>query len=246
MLSESNWIAHRGYQRHYPENSALAIAAALAAGATWVEIDIQLSADHVPVVIHDDHTGRVSPTALKLSNSPWQQLSQLSNGEPNRFNTSFAHSRFVSLASLADIFSTYPNAQCMVELKTESINAFGADICLKQIKQAIAPFIERCVLISFDIETLAQANAAQLPRIAPVLRNWSQRDCVIKQLPHAELLFCNYRYISDDVIHSALPVAVYEVANFSQAQALYARGATLIETFAIGEMLDQTRRQLRS
>ncbi|MGF1546037.1 MAG: glycerophosphodiester phosphodiesterase family protein, partial [Thiotrichales bacterium] len=46
-------VAHRGYALRYPENTLPAIEAALAAGARYVEIDVQLSADQVPVLFHD-------------------------------------------------------------------------------------------------------------------------------------------------------------------------------------------------
>ena len=46
-------LAHRGWASRYPENSLVGIEAALVAGVACVEIDVQLSADHVPMVIHD-------------------------------------------------------------------------------------------------------------------------------------------------------------------------------------------------
>jgi len=46
-------IAHRGYASRYPENTLPAIEAALKAGARHVEIDVQTSADHIPVLFHD-------------------------------------------------------------------------------------------------------------------------------------------------------------------------------------------------
>jgi glycerophosphoryl diester phosphodiesterase len=48
-------IAHRGYQRHYPENSPLAIEKAIECGALFFEIDVQFSADGIPLLYHDDH-----------------------------------------------------------------------------------------------------------------------------------------------------------------------------------------------
>jgi glycerophosphoryl diester phosphodiesterase len=51
-------IAHRGLPRQHPENSLRGFAAALALGADGIELDVQLSADGVPVVHHDPHLGR--------------------------------------------------------------------------------------------------------------------------------------------------------------------------------------------
>ena len=46
-------VAHRGYALHYPENTLIGIEAAIRAGARYVEVDVQLSADKVPVLFHD-------------------------------------------------------------------------------------------------------------------------------------------------------------------------------------------------
>src|SRR6185295_18431107 len=44
---------HRGYSLHYPENTIVAFDAAKAAGATSVEIDVVLTKDGEPIILHD-------------------------------------------------------------------------------------------------------------------------------------------------------------------------------------------------
>ena len=46
-------VAHRGASAAAPENTLVAFEAALAAGADAVELDVRLTADGVPVVMHD-------------------------------------------------------------------------------------------------------------------------------------------------------------------------------------------------
>lgn len=48
-------IAHRGASKEEPENTLSAIRRAIEIGVDYIEIDVHLSADHTPVVIHD-HT----------------------------------------------------------------------------------------------------------------------------------------------------------------------------------------------
>lgn len=62
-------VAHRGFMRKYPENTLLAVRKSFDEGADAVEVDIRLSADGVPVVMHDvtvDRTtdGRGTVSAL--------------------------------------------------------------------------------------------------------------------------------------------------------------------------------------
>ncbi len=62
--AEQVWlVAHRGASAHAPENTFEAFGAAIRLGADVVELDIQLSRDGVPVVIHDDTLERTTNVA---------------------------------------------------------------------------------------------------------------------------------------------------------------------------------------
>jgi glycerophosphoryl diester phosphodiesterase len=53
-------IAHRGASADAPENTLPAFRLAWAAGTTWVEADVQPTADAVPVLLHDDTVDRTT------------------------------------------------------------------------------------------------------------------------------------------------------------------------------------------
>jgi len=53
-------VAHRGASSDRPENTLEAFGAALEAGAQAVEMDVRLTADGVPVVLHDPDVSRVT------------------------------------------------------------------------------------------------------------------------------------------------------------------------------------------
>jgi len=53
-------IAHRGFMRRFPENTLVAVKGAFDNGADAVEVDIRLSADGVPVVMHDATVDRTT------------------------------------------------------------------------------------------------------------------------------------------------------------------------------------------
>ena len=52
--------AHRGLSGHYPENTLLAFREAIAAGADGIELDVHVTADGTPVVIHDRDVSRTT------------------------------------------------------------------------------------------------------------------------------------------------------------------------------------------
>ncbi|HEX4055563.1 MAG TPA: glycerophosphodiester phosphodiesterase [Tepidisphaeraceae bacterium] len=53
-------VAHRGLHVDLPENSLPAMLAAWDAGITWCECDVHLSADGIPIVIHDETLDRTT------------------------------------------------------------------------------------------------------------------------------------------------------------------------------------------
>lgn len=52
--------AHRGLSGQYPENTLLAFREALATGAGGIELDVHVTADGTPVVIHDRDVSRTT------------------------------------------------------------------------------------------------------------------------------------------------------------------------------------------
>ncbi len=74
-------IAHRGASGDFPENTLLAFAQALAAGANWLELDVQLSADGELVVIHDETLARTTSGRGAVGEMPLAQLRQLDAGQ---------------------------------------------------------------------------------------------------------------------------------------------------------------------
>ncbi|MGE4564887.1 MAG: glycerophosphodiester phosphodiesterase [Victivallaceae bacterium] len=54
------WTAHRGASYDEPENTMVAFERAIAAGADFIEFDLRMSRDGVPVVLHDSTIDRTS------------------------------------------------------------------------------------------------------------------------------------------------------------------------------------------
>ena len=231
-------IAHRGYQRHYPENSPLAIEKAIACGALFFEIDVQFSADGIPLLYHDDHLKRISGVTGKLNQYNFDELEKITAGEPGRFKQQFSEVKISPLSALVAILQRFPATQVLVELKEEAVRDYSAAICLASIREVLSPVINQCILISFDIDALRVAKNMGYTRLGPVLRDWALRHSIAEEL-QAELIICNHKIIpkKDSLLIKNCAVAVYEVDSISLAHSLLERGAQFIETFAIGEML---------
>ena len=77
-------IAHRTCPLHAPENSLEGIRRAAEQGADAVEIDLRVSLDQRPFLMHDNTMRRTTgfPLPLELTPAAIAQRQRLSNGEP--------------------------------------------------------------------------------------------------------------------------------------------------------------------
>ena len=80
-------FAHRGASIEHPENTLAAFRRAMELGAAGVELDVHLSADGVPVVIHDDTVDRTTNGSGEVSTLTIDVLQQLDAGNGERIPT---------------------------------------------------------------------------------------------------------------------------------------------------------------
>ena len=74
-------IAHRTTMGHAPENTLMGIRQALDMRCDGVEVDVQLSADGVPVLFHDDELQRTTNATGPLADRTYAELQRLEAGE---------------------------------------------------------------------------------------------------------------------------------------------------------------------
>ena len=80
-LSLPKVIGHRGTPRRAPENTVAGFTLASEAGVAWVELDVQLSSDLVPVVFHDERLERTSTGTGFLVQRDYAYLRDLKVGK---------------------------------------------------------------------------------------------------------------------------------------------------------------------
>lgn len=73
-------VAHRGASATHPENTLEAFEAAVRAGAKMVEFDVRLTADGVPVILHDADVSRTTDGAGAVAGLTLEQLRRLDAG----------------------------------------------------------------------------------------------------------------------------------------------------------------------
>ena len=76
-MSNTKVIAHRGASGYAPENTMEAFLLAIEQGADGIELDVQLSRDGIPVVIHDETIDRVTDRTGYVKDYTLQELKEL-------------------------------------------------------------------------------------------------------------------------------------------------------------------------
>jgi glycerophosphoryl diester phosphodiesterase len=108
-------IAHRGDSERRPENTLAAFESALSAGASFVELDVQLSRDGQVVVIHDDRVDRTTSGRGSVAEMTLAEIRGLSAGYPSRFGSAYQAERVPTFAEALDLLRD--RARLMVEIK---------------------------------------------------------------------------------------------------------------------------------
>ena len=242
-------IAHRGNASEFPENTLEALESAVALGVRYVEFDVQLTADRVPVLLHDVDLVRVADRPDHVSDIPWAQLADYPVGEIGRFGNRFANVRPPGLYEVAGALARWDGVTAFVELKRSSIRKFGRETVLNRVLKELTPILDRCVLISFDLPALKIARVMGRARIGWVLTSYDEASLAEATALKPEFLFANHERLPAD----ASPLwpgswswAIYEVRDLRTAQRLHDRGARFVETMTVRGLMkafEESRRQ---
>ena len=73
-------VAHRGFLSRAPENTLAAYRLAIQAGADMAECDVHLTADRVPVLLHDDNLKRTTGCDAPVASLPLSEVQTLDAG----------------------------------------------------------------------------------------------------------------------------------------------------------------------
>ena len=239
-MSKPELIAHRGYRKRYPENTLIGIEAAVAAGARYVEVDIQLSRDRVPLLFHDDKLQRICGVDGKINQLAMDEIRHLRAMEFDRFGYKFAQNPITPLADLCRYLQDQPKVTVFVELKRSCIKHFGIVTVLREVLPILQSIRRQCVLISYNSEILQAAFEQGWTRLGAVVNHWYQRNKSTIRNLRLEYLFVDVDGLPfwGKLSHPHYKVAVFEIDDAQQALTLHQRGVDLIETYSVVELIN--------
>jgi len=239
-LSARPVIAHRGASGYAPENTLAAFELAVQQGADAFELDVRLTRDGAPVVIHDPTLDRTTDLAGPVGARTFAELRAADAGY--RFTADGGRTfpfrgTGVRIPTLGEVLRSFRAMPVLVEVKEPEVQHAVRRVLVEERA------VERCAVASEDTQALKVfregpiACAASAPEIAALYRAVLFR----RPLPVPE-----YRLLSVPVRHRGLPVPtrrfiaaarrlgcpvhVWTVNDPATARRLWARGVAGIVT----------------
>ncbi|MBK7904005.1 MAG: glycerophosphodiester phosphodiesterase [Proteobacteria bacterium] len=246
MNSNDTWlpeiVAHRGNAIEFPENTLQALESAVALGVRHVEFDVQLTADHVPVVFHDSDLARVGNRPESVHSLSWSQLAEIPVGEVSRLGERFAYTCAPSLAQAVEAIAGWDHVTAFVEVKRASLRRFGHEAVLRRVSDVLQPVLSRCVLISFDLAAVKILRQMTGARIGWVLNQYDADSLREATALAPEFLFCNLERVpamTGQLWPGPWDWAIYEVRDLETARHCRELGAKYVETMAVRSLRTQ-------
>ena len=150
------WIGgHRGHTSAVRENTTANFAEVLGMGVDYIEIDVQLTADGVPVVFHDTGLSRLSDASGSLADYTWDALQAVT------LRDEYAHpGETAKIPSLEMVLQAAPNdIGLLIELKGDALRQ-------EQLAEAVLRLVEqydfggRAMFMSLDYYSVMLLHAA--------------------------------------------------------------------------------------
>jgi glycerophosphoryl diester phosphodiesterase len=199
-LSARPIIAHRGASGSAPENTMAAFRLAAELGADAFELDVRLTADGVPVLLHDRMLDRTTDRTGRLRALTLEQLAEVDAGAwftRDRGRTYPFRGADVRIPKLRQVLQAFPEMPCMVEVKEPEAQEAVRRVLLEERAA------DRCVIASEHYDALRVfrgppfATAAARAEIGALYR-----AVLFRRVPAS----VPYRCLSVPVRHRGLPV----------------------------------------
>ena len=221
-------IAHRGDPVGQVENTVASFQAGVRAGAGMVEIDVRLTADGVPVLLHDDTLARIWGVPRDLAAMAADQVARLRGPDGARVPT---------LAEIA-VLAVDSNCELMVDLPDAA-----AGVAAYQVLAA-AGALDRCL---FAGRTRPVREHSASARIALTWNDYTPPDRATLEFfrpeffnPHFQLLTAS---IADQMHERGIGVSVWTVDHPRDMAAVITQGADAVITNRIGDLVELVAQQ---
>ncbi len=170
LFPQPTIIGHRGIAGEAPENTVVGFHQAAALGCQWVEFDVQLTADGVPVVFHDPQLTRTAGLTKAVNQVALAELKTLEVG--SWFDSCYQGEPIPTLVEVIDTLVTL-NLSANLEIKTLPGHEIAITDTIIACLDAHWPSSQPIVLSSFSMSVMQHLThvAPHYPR-ACLFNQW--------------------------------------------------------------------------
>ncbi len=203
-------IGHRGNAARAPENTLESFRQAAALGVDAIELDVRLTRDGVPVVIHDPTLGRTTDRGDVVSDISLARLRRADAGAmftPDAGATFPYRRRGLTIPTLAEVVDATEGIPLLIEVKVPEAGPAIVDLLAKKAAT------DRVVAASMQLDAilpLREAHVATGAAAADVLSLWSR---LIRRQPARSL---PYRALCIPRLYGGLPLPVIGLARLAR------------------------------
>lgn len=237
-------IAHRGNAAEYPENTLPALRSALDLGIRHIAVDVQLSADRQPFLLHDSELKRTAGLERNALELELHELADTAVNESGRLGNRFTDVRIPTLAQAASLLESHPAATAFVELRRPSLRAFGHEVVVRRVAEVLKSVARQCVLISADFTTVHHARQVTPYRVGWILSEYTRVSALKCEALSPDYLFCDQQLLTENTSRlwrGPWRWAISEVTSRRQALDVSGRGARLVQTTQVRQLLREFR-----
>lgn len=239
-MAAITWIAHRGYCQRYPENTLPSLRGALATGVRHLEVDLQVTADRVPILLHDSHLLRLCGLDAYVQDFDWPEVARMDAYEPQRFGERFRGTRIMTLRAFVEMMREWPDVHVFLEIKDGSTLRFGNEFVLDLVLAEAQSILQRCTIISFVAEITRLCLRDKTGPTGWVITDWDDANKAVADGLQVDYLLCSIEQLPADdaeVWQGDWQWILYSVNDRAAADRYFQRGFSWLETDAIGEVL---------
>lgn len=243
-MSRLELIAHRGEPENWPENTLAGFRHALAAGARYLETDVQLTRDGVAILCHDPTLARVTGHDLPIAQTDYAAICELPAAEADRFGTRHADQCIARLDEFTALLAQWPQARAFVEVKPTASAAHARERVVDRVLDILDAVAGQCILISFDPDVLVYARSRCRLPVGWVIPGWSPENRLRAGELAPQYLFCNRKRLpgaGEPLWEGAWRWVVYTVNAVEDIPQFTERGICMLETNAISRLLADPR-----
>lgn len=233
-------IAHRGYAGRYPENTLPAIESALAEGVRNIELDLQLTADRIPVLFHDNDLGRIMGLSGRVGDLSATEFLSSEAAYNVQFGEKFRGNLPASLEQALATISLCPQVALFLELKPVTLEQFGTKETVENVLTAVEQFTNPLVLLSFNQDAVQAIRKQSKFATGWVLDRFDDEHHEIAHELRPDFMFCKKEKIHKTLWPGTWKWVVYEVESLNSALHWLARGAHYVESMWPGELMAGT------